>query len=325
MKGCDLFMFNRKITVIGAGSVGSATAYTLALKGIADEIVLVDINEKKAQGEALDIYHGTPLMDDSVDVYAGTYADAVNSSIVVITSGVPRKADQTRLELTKTNVDVLKSIAPAITKYCPDATYILVSNPVDILTYAFVKLSGMPDSRVIGTGTLLDTARLRSFISRTFNVSQKSVHAYVFGEHGDTSFIPWSINNISGIDPVTNSNLFLLKSGEVPPKINCEQIEEHIRTSGAEIIRKKGYTNYAISTAVHTVCDMLYSSNSSTLMVSAMLHGEYGLEGVCLSLPTLLGNGCVQGRVMPRLLADEEEKLQKSAAALKAVIKELSL
>ncbi len=318
-------MFNRKITVIGAGSVGSATAYTLALKGVASEIVLVDINEKKAEGEALDIYHGTPLMDDPVDVYAGTYADAAGSSIVVITSGVPRKADQTRLELTKTNVDVLKAIAPNITKYCPDATYLLVSNPVDILTYAFVKLSGLPDSRVIGTGTLLDTARLRSFISRAFNVSQKSVHAYVFGEHGDTSFIPWSINNISGIDPVTNSNLFLFQNGETPPKINCDQIEEHIRTSGAEIIRKKGYTNYAISTAVHTVCEMLYSSNSSMLMVSAMLHGEYGIHDVCLSLPTLLGNGGVQGRVMPQLLPDENEKLIKSAAALKAVIKELSL
>ena len=318
-------MFNRKITVIGAGSVGSAAAFTLALTGTASEIVLVDINETKAQGEALDIYQGTPLMDSHVDIYAGTYEDAKDSSIVVITSGVPRKADQTRLELTKTNVDVLKSIAPNITRYCPDATYLLVSNPVDILTYAFTKISGLPDSRVIGTGTLLDTARLRSFISRAFNVSQKSVHAYVFGEHGDTSFIPWSINNISGIDPIKNSNLFLLQNGMTPPTINCDQIEDHIRTSGAEIIRKKGYTNYAISTAVQTVCETLYSSNCSTLMVSAMLHGEYGLSDVCLSLPTLIGNGCVQGHIMPRLLPDEAEKLMTSAAALKSVIKELSL
>ena len=318
-------MFNRKITVIGVGSVGSATAQTLALKGIASEIVLVDINERKAQGEALDIYHGTPLMDCPVDVYAGSYEDAKGSNIVIITSGVPRKADQTRLELTKTNINILQEIAPAITKYCPDATYILVSNPVDILTYAFVKLSGLPDSHVIGTGTLLDTARLRSFISRAFNVSQKSVHAYVFGEHGDTSFIPWSINNISGIDPIKNSNLFLFQNGIVPPKINCEQIEEHIRSSGAEIIRRKGYTNYAIATAVHTICEKLYSLHSSTLMVSAMLHGEYGFTDVCLSLPTLLGNGCVQGHVIPRLLPDEYEKLMKSAEVLKSVIKELAL
>lgn len=318
-------MFNRKITVIGAGSVGSATAYTLALKGIASEIVLVDINHRKAVGEALDIYHGTPLMDAPVDVYSGDYEDTKGSSIVVITSGLPRKADQTRLELTQTNVDILKEIAPKITAACPDATYLLVSNPVDILTYAFIKLSGLPDSRVIGTGTLLDTARLRSYISRAFGVSQKSVHAYVFGEHGDSSFIPWSINNISGIDPVNHSDLFMFKNGIETPKINCDEIENHIRTSGAEIIRRKGYTNYAISTAVHTVCEMLYSSNSTTVMVSAMLHGEYGLSDVCLSLPTLLANGSVQGRVMPKLAPDELEKLLKSGAALKAVINNLSL
>jgi len=318
-------MFNRKITVIGAGSVGSATAYTLALKGTASEIVLVDINEKKAVGEALDIYHATPLMDSPVDVYAGSYEDTKGSSIVVITSGVPRKADQTRLELTQTNVDILKDIAPKITAYCPDATYVLVSNPVDILTYAFQRLSGLPDSRVIGTGTLLDTARLRSYIARAFNVSQRSVHAYVFGEHGDTSFIPWSINNISGIDPVYHSDLVMYKNGMATPKINCDEIENHIRTSGAEIIRRKGYTNYAISSAVHTVCETLYSSNCSLLMVSAMLHGEYGLSDVCLSLPTLLGNGYVQGRAMPRLAPDELEKLERSGAALKAVVKKLAL
>lgn len=325
MKGCDSIMFKRKITVIGAGSVGSATAYTLALKGIAGEVVLVDINEKKADGEALDIYHGTPLMDAPVDVYAGSYEDTRGSSIVVITSGLPRKADQTRLELTQTNVDILRDIAPKITAYCPDATYILVSNPVDILTYAFLKLSGLPDSRVIGTGTLLDTARLRSYISRAFDVSQKSVHAYVFGEHGDTSFIPWSINNISGIDPVYHSDLVMYKNGMETPKINCDEIENHIRTSGAEIIRRKGYTNYAISTAIHTLCEALYASNCSTMMVSAMLHGEYGLSNVCLSLPTLLGNGCVQGRIMPRLARDELEKLKRSGAALKSVIEKLAL
>jgi len=317
-------MFNRKITVIGAGSVGSATAYTLALKGTANEIVLVDINEKKAVGEAFDIYHATPLMDSPVDIYAGSYEDTKGSSIVVITSGVPRKADQTRLELTQTNVDILKDIAPKITAYCPDATYVLVSNPVDILTYAFQKLSGLPESRVIGTGTLLDTARLRSYIARAFNVSQRSVHAYVFGEYGDTSFIPWSINNISGIDPVHNTERLIIKNGPTPT-INCEEIENHIRTSGAEIIRRKGCTNYAVSNAVHAVCEALYSYHSSTLMVTAMLHGEYGLSDVCLSLPTLVGNGAVQGHIMPKLAPDEVEKLLKSGAALKKVIADLKL
>ena len=317
-------MFNRKITVIGAGSVGAATAYTLALKGIASEIVLVDINHEKALGEALDIYHGTPLMDDPVNVYAGDYEDAKGSHIVVITSGLPRKPDQTRLELTQTNVNILKQIAPRITAVCPDATYVMVSNPVDILTYAFIKLTDIPENKVLGTGTLLDTARLRSYISRTFSVSQQSVHAYVFGEHGDSSFIPWSISNVSGIDPVHNTERLIIKNG-VRPSINCEEIENHIRTSGAEIIRRKGCTNYAVSTAVMAVCDALYGVHSSTLMVSAMLHGQYGLSNVCLSIPTLVGNGAVQGHVMPNLTPDEVEKLLKSGNALKAVIEKLDL
>lgn len=316
--------FNRKITIIGAGSVGAATAFTLTLKGLASEIVLIDINKEKAVGEALDIFHGTPLMDDPVNVYAGDYADAKGSSIVVITSGIPRRPDQTRLELTQTNVNILKQIAPEIVAACPDATYVIVSNPVDILTYAFTKITGLPDNRVLGTGTLLDTARLRSYIARNFAVSQQSVHAYVLGEHGDTSFIPWSINNISGIDPIHNSERFVIGEGSVPT-IDCDAIENHIRTSGAEIIRRKGCTNYAVSTAVHMVCQALYSAHSSTLVLSSMLHGEYGMSDVCLSLPTLVGNGCVQGHIMPKLTDEECQKLLKSGNALKAVIDRLEL
>ena len=317
-------MFNRKITIIGAGSVGATTAYTLALRGLASEIVLLDIKEEKAVGESLDIYHGTPLMDNPVDVYSGNYEDAKGSSIVIITSGLPRRADQTRLELTQTNVDILKDIAPKIVSVCPDATYLLVSNPVDILTYAFVKMTGLPDCQVFGSGTLLDTARLRSYIARSFSVSQQNVHAYVLGEHGDSSFIPWSINNISGIDPLTNGDRFMLANGTVPT-INCDEIEAHIRTSGAEIIRRKGYTNYAVSVAICNICEALYSSHSSILVVTAMLHGEYGLENVSLSLPTLIGNGVVQGHIMPKLAPAEEEKLFASAQALKSVISKLKL
>ena len=317
-------MFNRKITIIGAGSVGAATAYTLALTGIASEIVLVDINKEKAVGEALDIYHGTPLMDDPVDVISGDYADAAGSNIVVITSGLPRRPDQTRLELTQTNVDIMKQIAPQITAVCPDATYLIVSNPVDILTYAFIKLTGLPDNRVLGTGTLLDTARLRSYIARSFDISQQSVHAYVLGEHGDSSFVPWSTCNISGMNPILNTERLLI-AGQPAPKLDCDAIENHIRTSGAEIIRRKGCTNYAVSTAVHTVCEALYGANSSILAVSSMLHGEFGLENVALSLPTLIGYGAVQGHVMPSFTNDEVQKLLHSANALKAVIDKLIL
>ena len=318
-------MFHRKITVIGAGSVGSATAYTLALTGIASEIVLLDINNEKSLGEALDIFQGTPLMNDPVDVSSGDYEAARDSSIVVITSGIPRKADQTRLALTQTNVDVLREIAPQITAVCPDATYILVSNPVDILTYAFIKLTGLPESRVLGTGTLLDTARLRSYISRSFGVSQQSVHAYVFGEHGDSSFIPWTISNISGIDPIKNAARITYKDGSPTPDINCDEIERHIRTSGAEIIRRKGCTNYAIATAVHTVCEALCNVNSTTMTVTAMLNGEYGLHDVCLSIPTLVGNGEVKGHIMPYLSDAEYIKLLHSERAIRSVLDQLTL
>ena len=191
-------MSNRKITVIGAGAVGSATAFALALKNVANEIVIVDINEDKALGEAMDIHQGTPLFSEPVNVYAGNYAAAAGSNIVVITSGVGRKPGQTRLDLVKTNVSILKSIIPQITSVCPDAIYVIVANPVDILTYVFCKISGIPEERVIGSGTLLDTARLRARIAEYLSVSQKNVHAYVFGEHGDTSFIPWSCATISG-------------------------------------------------------------------------------------------------------------------------------
>ena len=192
-------MANRKITVIGAGSVGATTAFALTLQNIANEVVLVDINESKALGEAMDIRQSTPLLSDPVNVYAGNYESAAGSDIVVITSGMPRKPGQTRIDLAQTNVNIIKQIAPQIVKTCPDATYVIVSNPVDILTYVFHKVTDIPSNRIIGTGTQLDTARLRARIAEYLSVSQKNVHAYVFGEHGETSFIPWSIAEVSTV------------------------------------------------------------------------------------------------------------------------------
>ena len=187
-----------KITIIGTGSVGSTIAYTLTYAGIASEIVMIDINEARALGEALDIRQGTPYTPPCY-VHAGSYADAVDSNIVIITSGIARKPGQSRLDLAQTNVNILKSIAPQIVKYAPDATYIIVSNPVDILTYVFCKVSGIPEDRVIGSGTLLDTARLRSRLSEYYHINQQNVHAFVLGEHGDSSLIPWSLVNISNV------------------------------------------------------------------------------------------------------------------------------
>ncbi|MBO7737864.1 MAG: L-lactate dehydrogenase, partial [Clostridia bacterium] len=187
-----------KITIVGTGSVGSTIAYTLTVSGLASEIVMIDINGEKAMGEALDIRQGTPFCS-SCSLYAGSYADAVNSNIVIITSGVGRKPGQSRLDLAQINVNITKSIIPEITKYAPDATYIIVSNPVDILTYTFCKYSGLPQERIIGSGTILDTARLRSRLSEYYSINQQNVHAYVLGEHGDSCFIPWSLANISNV------------------------------------------------------------------------------------------------------------------------------
>ena len=180
-----------KITIIGAGSVGSTIAYTLSSQDIASEIVLIDINKQKAEGEVLDIIQGT-CFRDPISIIAGDYEDAKDSDIVIITSGIARKPGQTRLELTQTNVNILKSITPEIVKAAPNALYLIVSNPVDIMTYVFTKISGLPENQILGSGTILDSARLRCGLSEHFQIAQSNIHAYVFGEHGDTSFIPWS-------------------------------------------------------------------------------------------------------------------------------------
>ena len=315
---------SKKITVIGAGSVGSATAFALAMRNIANEIVIIDINEDRALGEAMDIHQGTPLLSEPVNVYAGNYEAAAGSDIVVITSGVGRKPGQTRMDLVNTNVNIIKSITPNIVRTCPDATYVIVANPVDILTYVFCKMSGIPEDRVIGSGTLLDTARLRARIAEYLSVSQKNVHAYVFGEHGETSFVPWSIAEVSTIILEDYKDLIKLKKG-IMVDLDYEEIDKYMRSSGAKIIARKGCTNYAIATSVCGICECLFGGVNAVVTVSTMLHGEYGLDDVCLSLPVMLGNGQVQGRIMPRLTDEEMEKLHYSGNALKTVISQLNL
>ena len=313
-----------KITVIGAGSVGSTTAFALALKNIANDIVIIDINEDKARGEAMDIHQGTPLFSEPVNVYAGDYKSAVGSDIVVITSGVARKPGQTRIDLAQTNVNIIKQITPQIVRSCPDATYVIVANPVDILTYVFSKVSGIPQNRIIGSGTLLDTARLRARIAEYLSVSQKNVHAYVFGEHGETSFVPWSIAEVSTISLADYKELIKLDQG-IMVDLDYDEIDNYMRSSGGKIIRRKGCTNYAIAVSVCGICECLQGGVNAVVTVSTMLSGEYGISDVCLSLPMLLGNGQVQGRITPRLTDEELEKLHHSADALKAVIAQIDL
>ena len=312
-----------KISIIGTGSVGSTIAYTLTVMGLATEIVMIDINNEKALGEALDIRQGTPFCS-ACSVYAGDYRDAANSDIVILTSGIARKPGQTRLELAQTNVNITKSIIPEITKYAPNAIYIIVSNPVDILTYTFLKLSGIPESHIIGSGTILDTARLRSRLSEYYNISQSNVHAYVFGEHGETSFVPWSIAEVSTISLADYKELIKLDQG-IMVDLDYDEIDNYMRSSGGKIIRRKGCTNYAIAVSVCGICECLQGGVNAVVTVSTMLSGEYGISDVCLSLPMLLGNGKVQGRITPRLTDEELEKLHHSADALKAVIAQIDL
>ncbi len=313
-----------KISIIGTGSVGSTIAYTLTVMGIASDIVMIDINNEKALGEALDIRQGTPFCN-SCSVYAGDYRDAENSDIVILTSGIARKPGQTRLELAQTNVDITKSIIPEITKHAPNATYIIVSNPVDILTYTFCKLSGIPENKIVGSGTILDTARLRARLSEYYNISQANVHAYVLGEHGDSSFIPWSVANISNV-PIKDCQQFSTETaGLINPPLNLSDVEQYVRKSGGRVIARKGATFYAVSVSVCHICKCLLGGMDTTMTVSTMMHGEYGIDDVCLSTLNLIGNNCVRGKVNISLTDEEVVKLRNSADTLKQVIGSLNI
>ena len=312
-----------KITIIGAGSVGSTIAYTLSSQDIASEIVLIDINKQKAEGEVLDIIQGT-CFRDPISIIAGDYEDAKDSDIVIITSGIARKPGQTRLELTQTNVNILKSITPEIVKAAPDALYLIVSNPVDIMTYVFTKISGLPENQILGSGTILDSARLRCGLSEHFQIAQSNIHAYVFGEHGDTSFIPWTGAYISGVN-VDEYYEIEKKLGKDIEPVDKEAMLQYVQKSGGQIISKKGATFYAVSSSVCKLCSLLVASSESISTVSTMMHGEYGIEDVCLSTLTLVGPNGVQGKVPMRMNKAEIEQLQKSADALKEIIAQIDL
>ncbi len=311
-----------KITVIGSGSVGSTIAYTLTVMGIASEIVMIDINQEKSLGEALDIKQGVPFCNPAT-IYAGSYVDAENSDIVVITSGVARKPGQSRLDLTQTNVNILKMVAKEIVQYAPNATYIIVSNPVDILTYVFHKISGIPEHRIIGSGTILDTARLRAHVSEYYDVNQKNVHAYVLGEHGDSAFVPWSIANISNV-PIEDYRDALLNSKDYP-EFNRDEVENYVRKSGARVIQRKGATFYAVSMSVCHICKCILSGIDTTMTVSTMLHGEYGIDDVCLSLLNVVGHEGAHSKVLLPLTDDEVKALHHSADCLKEIINSIEI
>ena len=312
-----------KISVIGAGNVGATIANDLMIEGVASEIVLIDINEKKAKGEALDVYQGAPFNSPAI-VRPGEYEDAEGSDIVVITCGMARKPGMTRLDLAQTNVNILKDVIKNVVPLVPKGIYIIVSNPVDILTYTFTKLSGLPENQVIGSGTILDTSRLQAELAKRFFVNPKNVHAHVYGEHGDSSFVPWSLATIA------NNHVDVYKENS-PDKdrINWnqdyEEVETFVKKSGGKIIENKGATFYAVAMSVCHICKCIYAGAGTALTVSTMMHGEYGVEDVCLSTLALVDRKGVRGKILNRLTDEEVAKLHNSANKLKEVIAQIEL
>lgn len=308
----------RKAAVIGCGFVGSATAFTLMQSRLFSELVLLDVNMEKADGEAKDIAHGIPFAGQ-MKIYAGTYDDAADAAIIIITAGANQKPGETRLDLVQKNTAIYQSIIPEIVKRDFGGILLIVSNPVDILTYVALKLSGLPENRVIGSGTVLDTARLKYALGEHLGVDSRSVHSFIIGEHGDSEIAAWSSTNVSGI-PL---NDFCEMRGHFNHDAAMDAIAEKVKNSAYEIISKKQATYYGIAMSVKRICECIVRNERSILPVSAMMHGEYGIEDITLSMPAIVGIGGVETHVPIALSEEEAEKLVESAKKLKEVAKGL--
>ena len=273
----------RKAAVIGCGFVGSATAFTLMQSRLFSELVLLDVNMEKADGEAKDIAHGIPFAGQ-MKIYAGTYDDAADAAIIIITAGANQKPGETRLDLVQKNTAIYQSIIPEIVKRDFGGILLIVSNPVDILTYVALKLSGLPENRVLGSGTVLDTARLKYALGEHLGVDSRSVHSFIIGEHGDSEIAAWSSTNVSGI-PL---NDFCEMRGHFNHDAAMDAIAEKVKNSAYEIISKKQATYYGIAMSVKRICECIVRNERSILPVSAMMHGEYGIEDITLSMPAIV-------------------------------------
>ena len=309
----------RKAAVIGCGFVGSATAFTLMQSRLFSELVLLDVNMEKADGEAKDIAHGIPFAGQ-MKIYAGTYDDAADAAIIIITAGANQKPGETRLDLVQKNTAIYQSIIPEIVKRDFGGILLIVSNPVDILTYVALKLSGLPENRVLGSGTVLDTARLKYALGEHLGVDSRSVHSFIIGEHGDSEIAAWSSTNVSGI-PL---NDFCEMRGHFNHDAAMDEIAEKVKNSAYEIISKKQATYYGIAMSVKRICECIVRNERSILPVSAMMHGEYGIEDITLSMPAIVGIGGVETHVPIALSEEEAKKLVESAGKLKEVAGKLS-
>ena len=284
------------------------------------EMVLIDANAKKAEGEAMDLSHGSAYLTP-MNIYAGTYDDIVDAGIIVITAGANQKPDETRLDLVKKNVQIFKSIIPEIKKRNCEGILLIVSNPVDILTEVALKLSGFPSNRVIGSGTVLDTARLKYVLGKHLQVDPRDIHAYIIGEHGDSELVVWSGAQVAGI----HINHFCELRGHFNHEEAMERLAQEVRDSAYEIIERKGATYYGVAVAVKRIATAIVKDEHAVLPVSSLMQGEFGLNDLCLSIPTVIGQNGVEKVVDIYLNNDENDKLQSSARALKEVLDDLDL
>ena len=308
----------RKAAIIGCGFVGSSSAFALMQSGLFSEIVLIDSDMERAEGEALDISHGMPLAKPT-KIYAGSYDDASDAAIIIVTAGANQKPDETRLDLVKKNVAIFRSVIPEIPKRNYQGIILVVANPVDILTYAAVKFSGLSPKRVIGSGTVLDTARLKYLLSEHLNVDSRSIHAYIIGEHGDSEFAAWSSANVSGV-PLFD---FCKMRGHTHYEEASREIEEKVRNSAYEIIKRKHATYYGIAMSVKRICEAVIRDEKSVLPVSSIIDDVYGIHDVALSLPAIVGKDGVENIMPIRLNEEEHKRLRNSAEVLRGVINDV--
>jgi len=309
-----------KICIIGAGQVGSTFAYALLMRGLASEIVLIDINRELAEGHAQDLSHGLPYVRPA-RIYAGDYADCTDADIVVITAGAAQKPGESRLDLTQRNVELFRRMIPDIARYNQQGMIIVVSNPVDILTYATIKFSGFTSHRVIGTGTTLDSARFRFLLSQHCRVDPRNVHAYIIGEHGDTEVPVWSLVHISGVQ----LDQFCQKCKRGCSMETKQQLFEQVRTAAYHLIEKKGASYHAIGLATLTIVESIVRDQNSILTISNYLDNYLGLSDLCLSVPTIINRRGTLSQIELPLSSEELDGLQRSALVIDAVLKQVGL
>ena len=307
----------RKTAIIGCGFVGAASAVAIMQSGLFSEMVLIDVSRTKAEGEALDISHGLPFAKP-MKIYAGDYDDLTDASLIIVTAGAGQKPGETRLDLVKKNVAVFRSIIPEIAKRNQDAILLIVANPVDILTYVAAKLSGYPENRVFGTGTVLDTARLKYLLGEHLSVDPRTVHAFIIGEHGDSEIVAWSCANVSGV-PLHD---FCEMRGHHDHDSAMRELAEGVKNSAYEIIEKKNATYFGIAMSVKRVCEAIIRDEKSILPVSSIQHDCYGISDVALSVPSIVGKSGIETGVPIQLSVQEIRDLKKSAETLRSVLDE---